>query len=66
MDMFNDDNGKKLSVEQKETFHAMVAKALFASKRARPDCWKMCHNADFRASLKQTRVGVLISNDRFF
>lgn len=37
MDMFNEDNSKKLNEAQRETFHTMTAKALFASKHARPD-----------------------------
>ena len=34
MDVFCEDNSKKLNQAQKEIFHTMVAKAPFASKRA--------------------------------
>ena len=37
VDMFKEDNSKKLNDKECELFHTFVAKALFASKRAHPD-----------------------------
>ena len=36
-DMFSEDKSKKLDEKEREIFHTTVAKALFISKRARPD-----------------------------
>jgi len=36
-DLFNEDQGRRLSEEDKATFHKIVAKGLFLAKRARPD-----------------------------
>ena len=36
-EMFKDDNSKKLNDQEREIFHKMMVKALFACKRARPD-----------------------------
>ena len=36
-DLFEHGKGKKLTKEQQECFHKTVARALFVSKRARPD-----------------------------
>ena len=37
VDLFGEDNSKKLNEEMKTVFHRTVAQGLFACKRARPD-----------------------------
>ena len=37
MDLFGEDNSKKLNMEMKTTFHQTVAQGPFVCKRARPD-----------------------------